>query len=62
MFEQGETATCFFQLSSDTWHLSTIKEVTCELGIKNGIDYEGAELRKCQPYYGRVVVKYRKYY
>ena len=59
-FNVGETAICFFQLSSNTWLLSTIKQVTCELGINNGINYEGDELEKYQPYYGRVVVKYRK--
>lgn len=59
-FNVGETAICFFKLSSNTWLLSTIKQVTRELGINNGINYEGDELEKYQPYYGRVVVKYRK--
>ena len=30
------------------------------MGINNGINYEGAELESYQPYFGRVVVKYRK--
>lgn len=59
-FNVGEIAICLFQLSWNTWLLSTIKEVTHELGINNGINYEGAELENYQPYFGRVVVKYRK--
>ncbi|MDR1629394.1 MAG: hypothetical protein LBS36_04165, partial [Oscillospiraceae bacterium] len=37
-FNVGEIAVCFFQLSWDTWLLSTIKEVTDELGINDGIN------------------------
>ncbi len=59
-FNVGEVAICLFQLSWNTWLLSTIKEVTHELGVNNGINYEGAELQNYQPYFGRVVVKYRK--
>ncbi len=59
-FNVGEIAICFFQLSWDTWLLSTIKEVTCELGINDGINYAGLELENYQSYFGRVVVKYRK--
>ena len=59
-FNVGEIAICFFQLSRDTWLLSTIKEVTRELGITVGVNYEGEEIERYQPYFGRVIVKYQK--
>lgn len=59
-FNVGDIAVCFFQLSWNTWLLSTIKQVTRELGIQNGVNYEGVEVDDYQPYFGRVVVKYRK--
>lgn len=59
-FNVGEIAICFFQLSWNTWLLSTVKEVTSELGVNDGVNYEGEELENFQPYFGRVVVKYRK--
>lgn len=59
-FNVGEIAICLFQLSWDSWLLSTIKKVTRELGITDGVNYEGEELKDYQPYFGRTVVKYRK--
>lgn len=59
-FNVGEIAICLFQLSWNTWLLSTIKEVTRELGVNNGVNYEGVELGDYSPYFGRVIVKYRK--
>ena len=41
-------------------NFSTIKEVTHELGVKDGVNYEGMELESYRPYFGRVIVKYRK--
>lgn len=59
-FKVGDLAICFFQLTWNTWLLSTIKEVTHELGITCGVNYKGTEIEKYQPYFGRVIVKYRK--
>lgn len=59
-FNVGEIAICLFQLTWDTWLLSTIKEVTHELGINDGINYEGAESEHYRQYFGRVIVKYHK--
>jgi hypothetical protein len=59
-FSVGEIAICLFQLSWNTWLLSTIKEVTRELGVNDGVNYEGIELENYNPYFGRVIVKYRK--
>ena len=61
-FNVGEIAICLFQLSWDTWLLSTIKEVIRELGVNYGTNYEGKELESYQPYFGRVVVKHHKTY
>jgi hypothetical protein len=59
-FNVGEIAICLFQLTWNTWLLSTIKEVTHELGITDGVNYEGAELDNYHQYFGRVIVKYHK--
>ena len=59
-FNVGEIALCFFQLSWNTWLLSTIKVVTRELGVNDGVNYEGVELTDQVPYFGRVIVKYQK--
>lgn len=57
-FKVGEIAVCLFRLSNDRWLLSTIKEVTKEHGIRNGVNYEGVEIASYSQYYGRLVVRY----
>jgi len=59
-FNVGQIAICLIELPYDTWLLSTIKEISRELEIKSGINYEGAELEDYQPFFGRVIVKYHK--
>jgi len=59
-FNVGQVAVCLMKLSSDTWLLTTIKRVTKELGVLNGINYEGQELEEYRQYYGRVIIKYHK--
>lgn len=59
-FNVGQIAICFLQLAKDTWLLTTIKRVTKELGIIDGINYEGDEVEQFKPYYGRVIIKYHK--
>jgi len=54
-FKVGEIAICLLQLSRNTWLLSTIKEVTRELGVKDGLNYEGEELKGFHAYFGRVI-------
>jgi len=56
----GQNAVCFLRIKGDTWLLTTIKRITNELGVIGGINYEGYELEKYTPYYGRVIVKYHK--
>ena len=59
-FNVGQIAICLLKLSADTWLLTTIKRITKELGVVDGINYEGEELEEYRQYYGRVIVKYHK--
>ncbi|MDY0143705.1 MAG: GIY-YIG nuclease family protein [Bacteroidales bacterium] len=59
-FYVGHIAICLLKLTNDTWLLTTIKEVTEELNIKNGVNYIGVELTKHSQYFGRVIIKYQK--
>ena len=59
-FDVGQIAVCLLKLSPDTWLLTTIKRITNELGIYDGINYEGEELEEYRQYYGRVIIKYHK--
>ena len=59
-FYVGQIAICFLKLTWDTWLLTTIKRVTKELDIKNGVNYEGEVLEEYRPYFGRVILKYHK--
>ena len=59
-FFEGQIAICLLKLSYDMWLLTTIKRVTKELGVYNGVNYEGEEIKEYSPYFGRVVIKYHK--
>ena len=59
-FNVGQIAICLLKLSYDTWLLTTIKRVTEELGVVNGINYKGEELSEYSQYFGRVIIKYHK--
>ena len=59
-FNVGDIAICLLKLSNDTWLLTTIKKVTKEFNVLEGVNYEGEELKEFEQYYGRVIVKYHK--
>ena len=59
-FYEGQIAVCFLRLSWDTWLLTTIKKITKDLDVNDGVSYEGYELEEYKKYYGRVIVKYHK--
>lgn len=59
-FNVGQVAICLLKLSYDTWLLTTIKRITKELDILNGVNYEGEELTEYKRYFGRVIIKYHK--
>ena len=59
-FKVGQIAICFLKLKEDMWLLTTIKNVTKEFNVTNGINYDGEEIKRFKPYFGRVIVKYHK--
>lgn len=59
-FNVGQIAICLLKLSYDTWLLTTIKKVTEEYNITDGINYRGEELSEYSQFYGRVIIKYHK--
>lgn len=59
-FKVGQIAICFLKLKKDMWLLTTIKNVTKEFNVTNGINYDGEEIKRFKPYFGRVIVKYHK--
>ena len=59
-FNVGQIVICLLKLSSDTWLLTTIKHITKELDVLDGVNYEAEELEEYRQYYGRVIIKYHK--
>lgn len=59
-FRVGQIAICLLKLSNDTWLLTTIKRITKDLNINEGVNYEGEELEEYRKYFGRVILKYHK--
>ena len=59
-FYAGQIAVCFLKLTWDTWLLTTVKRVTGELDVFEGVNYIGEEIEKYKSYFGRVIVKYHK--
>ena len=59
-FDVGQIAICLLKLSYDLWLLTTIKLVTKDLGVSCGISFEGEEIERFQPLFGRVIVQYHK--
>ena len=59
-FNVGQIAICLMKLSNDEWLLTTIKRVTKELDVTNGVNYIGEELEEYQQYFGRVKIKYHR--
>ena len=59
-FDVGQIAICLLKLSNDLWLLTTIKLVTKDLGVSGGISFEGEEIERFRPLFGRVIVQYHK--
>lgn len=59
-FRPGQIAVCLLKLSGDKWLLTTIKKVTKDLKMYNDVAYEGVEIEKYKPYFGRVIITYHK--
>lgn len=59
-FRVGQLAICSLRLGYDAWLLTTIKMITKDLDVVNGVNYEGFEIEKYKKLFGRVIVKYHK--
>jgi hypothetical protein len=59
-FAVGQNAISLLRLGDDTWLLTTIKKITADLDIINGVNYTAKELDKYKVYFGRVIIKYHK--
>jgi hypothetical protein len=59
-FKEGQIiiGLCRLENGGDFYLLTTVKRITKDLNVRNGIAYEGIELTEYKKYYGRVIVKY----
>lgn len=57
-FKVGQYAICLVRISGDRWLFTTMKTITVDNGITNGVAYEGEEWGKFSPLYGRLIIKY----
>lgn len=61
-FRVGQIAICLVRIGGDEWLLTTVKTVTKDLNVTDGISFEGKELEKAKKYFGRVIIRYRKHH
>lgn len=59
-FDVNQIVICLLKINNDVWLLTTIKRVTKEFDVKNDVNYEGEELEKYKPFFGRVLIKFHK--
>lgn len=59
-FNVGQIAMCFLKINKDLWPLTSIKKITKEFNVVNGINYEGEELEEYKKFFGRLVIRYHK--
>lgn len=59
-FKEGQIAISLLKLSEDKWLLTTIKRITKELDVFDGVNYEGEEIEKYKHFFGRVIVQFHK--
>lgn len=57
-FQVGQHVICLVRMSGDRWLFTTMKTITKDLDIVNGVSYEGTEWSRFASLYGRVIVKY----
>ena len=57
-FNTGNIAICLLYLYDDKWLLTTVKKITGELNVVDGIGYEAEEIEEYSQYYGRLVLHY----
>ena len=59
-FKVGDIAINLLAMSDRTWLLTTAKQVSRELDVKDGTNYEGVEISRLAPFFGRVIVSYHR--
>lgn len=59
-FNVGQIAICLLKISYDIWLLTTIKTVVKDFDINNDINFQGNEIEKYKPFFGRVLIKFHK--
>ena len=57
-FHKGNIAICLLYLYNDKWLLTTIKKITEELDVIDGVGYTAEEVEDYSSYFGRLVIKY----
>lgn len=59
-FKTGDIAVNLLEMSDRTWLLTTAKVVTRDLDVKEGTSFEGVEISRLTPFFGRVIVRYHR--
>ena len=59
-FNVGDIVINFIKIDNNKWLLTTIKEVSKELFVTGGQNYEGIELKEYSALFGRLIIRYRK--
>lgn len=60
-YKVGEIAICLVRIyDTNEWILTTIKEITEELNVRDTKGYIGKELEQYKKYFGKVVLKFDK--
>lgn len=62
-YKVGEIAICLVRIyDTNEWLLTTIKEITEELDVRDTKGYIGEELKQYKKYFGKVVIKFNKHF
>ena len=57
-FKEDQIAICLLKLSGNFWLLTTIKKITKDLNIRDGVCYVAEEILKYKKFFGRVIVEF----
>lgn len=60
VFNVGQHGICLVRIGGDSWLFTTMKTITQDLGIHNGVAYTGNVWDQFSAFYGRIIVKYHK--
>lgn len=60
LFREGDVVVSMVKLPGDRWLLATVKTVDRETGVLDGIGYEGSVVEALSPWFGRLIVSFKK--